>query len=221
MGDDQGSRSGLPPPPPPPPASSRPRRSDRSRWLFLAVGLLVGAIAGAGIGVPLQRAHDEDVLGAGPAAATSAAPVPTASAVSTSTSPTSVPSPTPAPTSETSSAPPVAVPSPDGSYSSQCDYVLGDFSDNTSHGFRLIAGTSIRNTGNVGIKVDVVAHWLRLGAGPIKEAKQAQVPYRGSKRVSFTIPTDRDTIDLIQGAQDDPNFCGVKVTITGTFGEAH
>src|SRR5262249_54076873 len=96
---------------------------------------------------------------------------------------------------------PAPVPSPDGRYSSQCDYVLGDFTENTPTGYRLVAGTTIHNTGNVGIKTDVVAHWLRLGTSPVTEKKQVQVPYKASKRVNFTVPIDQNTLDLIQAAQ--------------------
>jgi len=99
--------------------------------------------------------------------------------------------------------------------------VLGDFSSNTSHGYRLVGAASVRNAGNVGIVVEAKAHWLRLGTTPITAKKEARIPFGGSKRINFTVPIDQNTLDLIQAAQEDPDFCGVKVTITDTFGVAH
>lgn len=58
---------------------------------------------------------------------------------------------------------------PDGKYDLDCNYVLGDFgeSGDPSKGFRFIAGGSVRNTGNIGIRVRVTVTWEQLGADPI------------------------------------------------------
>jgi hypothetical protein len=178
----------------------------------LIIGGVIGAAATAGTTSQDTETAGEPAAAESPTQSSSASPAP---------SPSFSPSPSPTPVETTSAPPPVAVPSPDGKYTSQCDYVLGDFSSNTSHGYRLVGGASVRNAGNVGIKVEAKAHWLRLGASPITATKTAKIPFGGSTRINFTIPIDQNTLDLIQAAQEDPDFCGVKVTITDTFGEAH
>lgn len=65
---------------------------------------------------------------------------------------------------------PVAVreePEPDGDYDLKCDYELGDFNESgdPSKGFRFLAGGTLINTGNIGIRVRVTYEWDRLGAG--------------------------------------------------------
>ncbi len=122
------------------------------------------------------------------------------------------PSPSPSP-----DAPPVADPS--GTYSHSCDYVLGDFSDNTASGYRFVAQAVIRNTGNIGTVDTVTARWFQAGGKPVVGSKTVQVKAGASKRVGLTEQVSQNEIDLIQSLGYGEN-CAVKVTIGGTFGQA-
>jgi hypothetical protein len=119
--------------------------------------------------------------------------------------------------SPSADAPPVADPS--GTYSHSCDYVLGDFSDNTASGFRFVAQAVIHNTGNIGTVDTVTARWFQAGTSPVVASKTVQVKAGASKRVGLTEEVSQDQIDLIQSLGYDSN-CVVKVTIGDTFGEA-
>jgi hypothetical protein len=119
--------------------------------------------------------------------------------------------------SPTVDAPPVADPS--GTYSSSCDYVLGDFSDNTASGFRFVAQAVIKNTGNIGTVDTVTARWFQAGTAPVVASKTVKVLAGSSKRVGLTEEVSQDQIDLIQSLGYGDN-CKVKVTIGDTFGSA-
>jgi hypothetical protein len=113
-------------------------------------------------------------------------------------------------------APPAPTPEPDGKFESQCDYVLGDFSESAS-GFRFIGQAKLENTGNIGIVLRVIAAWDLLGQPPFRIRKQARVPYGATKTVRFSKVVSQDQIDLHQSADSE---CRVNATIVDTFGEA-
>jgi len=176
------------------------------RWGFLVIGLVVGVVFGVAATSGSNGSANVAAPG-GPGQIKESAPA-------------SVASPTPefSPTEDFS---PPAIPDPAVKYSSTCDYVLGDFSENTDTGIRFIAAAELHNNGNVGAVVKVTASWKQLGKAPIVESKTAKVKYKGSTTVNFTRPSDRNELDLIQSAQDLGEICSVKAVITDTFGEAH
>lgn len=113
---------------------------------------------------------------------------------------------------------PAADPSPDGTFEDSCDYVLGDFTSNTTHGFRFIADATLTNTGNIGT-IDVVkAVWFQGGGAKVVKTKTVKLPKGATRRVGFSVPVSQDQIDLIQSLNGDD--CKVTVTMVDTFGEA-
>jgi hypothetical protein len=127
----------------------------------------------------------------------------------------------PSPAETESPTPEFLLPDPKAEYSRSCDYVLGDFSENTSTGFRFIAGSDIDNTGNVGIEVELKATFKQLGSDPIVITKKGKVPWNESRSLNVTKPVSQDQIDLIQAAQDAGDICSVEVSINSTFGDPH
>jgi len=119
----------------------------------------------------------------------------------------------------TSPSEPSAPKDPDGRYSTECDYVLGNFTYGPS-GYRFLGGAKIHNTGNIGIVVNVEAHWDQLGQAPIRESKTVEIGYGKTKSVQFTYLATGNELDLHQSAGFD-DACGVKVKIVDTFGEIH
>jgi hypothetical protein len=204
--------SGVPPPAPGVTSTSRKETAwpgfvafAKSRWGFLVIGLLIGAAVGAGSATATNgEGNDRSALAASPAETQGPTSAPTAELSS--------PSP-----EESTSLP--AIPNPDAKFSSACDYILGDFSNFTTHGFRFIASATIHNTGNIGVVADVKARWVQLGTKPLTDVKTVRIPVGASKHVNFTKPVGQDNIDLIQSAQGSGDICGVKVALTDTFGE--
>jgi hypothetical protein len=165
----------------------------------VALGTAIGGVLGLVIG------------GMAGGADTTADPSPTVSASSGGASHV-FDSPSP-----TADAPPAA--NPAGTYSHSCDYVLGDFSENTASGFRFVAQAVIHNTGNIGTVDLVTARWFQAGTSPVVATKTVQVKAGASKRVGLTEQVSQNEIDLIQSLGYDSN-CTVKVSIGDTFGEA-
>lgn len=131
--------------------------------------------------------------------------------VTASSTPTETPEPEP-------TEPPKvhALPDPKGTFNLNCDYVLGDFSESSSQGFRFIAGGRLRNTGNIGIVTRVTVTWEQLGQAPIKAVKTVSIKRGHSKRVSFSLPATSDQIDLHQSSDGN---CDTKVKILDEFGK--
>lgn len=130
---------------------------------------------------------------------------PAASEESEETDPTPLPEPEP-------------IAEPDGTYRATCDYVLGDFTEYTPTGYRLIAQIRMKNTGNVGTDVKASASWVQVGTAPIKRQKVVKIEPGRSKNVNFTVPIGSNEIDLHQAA-DFQKSCKAKATIVDTYGE--
>lgn len=111
---------------------------------------------------------------------------------------------------------PTVTPDPDGSFTSRCSYVLGDFSEGPS-GYRFLADADLENTGNVGIVVRTTAIWEQLGAEPVKLTKQTRLRIGQTRTVRFTHQASSDQLDLHQSADGD---CEVRSRIVDTFGQA-
>lgn len=103
---------------------------------------------------------------------------------------------------------------PKAEYDLTCDYVLGDFNESgdPTKGFRFLGGGTIRNTGNVGIRVRATFRWKQLGAAPIVKRKTFRVPAGREKDVNLTVPATPDQIDLHQSAEGD---CTARAAIVG------
>lgn len=110
-------------------------------------------------------------------------------------------------------------PKPNVRYTKSCDYELGNFEEDGSHGFRFIAQARLHNKGNVGTTVKVTASWVQVGQSPIKRTKTVHVKTGQSKSVNFLVPVGQDQIDNIQADTDYNSECHVKATMTGTFGK--
>jgi hypothetical protein len=122
-----------------------------------------------------------------------------------------------------SSFSPAPVPSPDGTFSSgECDYTLGnaDFSTGGFPHARAIAGTNVKNTGNIGIVLKVTAHWNVTGHASLTQTKLIHVLTGDGKRVTFSKAIPASLLDGLQNAAFQNHWCGVKATITTTYGTA-
>lgn len=106
---------------------------------------------------------------------------------------------------------------PKANYRSNCDMLLGDFNSNYEFEAHVVGDARIHNTGNVGVVINVRAHWDQAGEGPITMKERVRVPIDGRKVVHFKKSIDQSEIEKVQSA----NYrCGVKAKIVDTFGEA-
>src|SRR5690625_4724257 len=131
------------------------------------------------------------------------------------------PAPEPAAASATASDPPTdeyVAPKPDGTYTSSCDYILGDFTESET-GLRFVADARLRNTGNVGTVTRVTARWFLAGGDEIKAQKSVRVGPGKTRRVGCVEVATQDQIDLHQALGFSQKTCTVKATIIDTFGE--
>jgi hypothetical protein len=110
--------------------------------------------------------------------------------------------------------PPVA--DPKAQYDSDCDYVLGPLTNLQFHP-RFLGDARIRNTGNVGLVVNVVATWAQAGSPPVAEKKRVRIPFGGRKVVRFNRAASQEELDLHQAVDRYP-ACKVRATIIDTFG---
>lgn len=113
--------------------------------------------------------------------------------------------------SDSTTEPPT--PNPEAKLSSTCDYVLGDANDD-----RLVADGSLRNTGNIGVKVRVTGYWRQAGQGPIKKAKTYRLAAGQTASVELGVNVGYNEISLLQAVARDRQ-CYVKLSIVGTFGD--
>ena len=109
-----------------------------------------------------------------------------------------------------------ALPDPQGSFDGKCDYLLGDFTEGPG-GYKLVAGGTVENTGNVGILAVVKASWTMLGGEPVTAQRKVKLPRGGTKDVQITSPATQGQIDQHQSAEGK---CKADVTIVDTYGKA-
>lgn len=110
---------------------------------------------------------------------------------------------------------------PDGTYHSNCDLLLKEGANYSYYGL-LVGDAKIRNTGNIGIVVNVKASWDRAGFGPFRSKKEVRLETGQRKTVHLRQRITQEGIDEVQssgGYQGQGNFCRVKVKIIDTFGE--
>lgn len=107
-----------------------------------------------------------------------------------------------------------AGPDPDGTYDGTCDYLLGDFTEGPG-GYKLIAGGTVENTGNIGIVAVVRAEWTMLGSSPITKTRRVRLRPGASREVQMNVPATQSQIDQHQSAQAK---CKSDVEIVDTFG---
>jgi hypothetical protein len=114
-------------------------------------------------------------------------------------------------------------PSPDGTYSKgECDYTLGNpnFNTGTYPNAKGIASTNIKNTGNVGIVLDLKAFWNVTGSAPLRAEQKVKVDVGGARRANLSTPIPPSELDALQTAALHNRWCGVNVTIVDTYGPA-
>jgi hypothetical protein len=109
-------------------------------------------------------------------------------------------------------------PDPTGEYKLRCDYELGDFgeSGDPSQGYRFIAGGTLHNIGNVGIRVRVTYSWKRLGQNALVVKKHYRLRRGETRDVNLTLPVSESDIDAHQSADGD---CTAKATVLSSFGQ--
>jgi len=112
---------------------------------------------------------------------------------------------------------PPPLPAPDGTFTSSCTYVLGDFTQ-TKDGYRFLADAQLENTGNIGTVDKVTATWLLAGGEKITKHKTVRVKPGKSKQVGLSRVASIDEIDRHQ-AMNAGEKCSVDVTMIDTFGE--
>ena len=117
---------------------------------------------------------------------------------------------------------PAPAPNPDGKFSHSCDMLLNSDFESSVSGW-LVADAELRNTGNVGITVNVKAVWKQAGSNPIVRVKKVRIGYGHHRAVHFKLPITQDQVAAYQSA---PGYftngaCSVKGTITSNFGRTH
>lgn len=108
-------------------------------------------------------------------------------------------------------------PDPEIRATQQCNYLLGNFTP-TEAGYRFVADSTLRNTGNITVRALVVASWDLIGGERIVEEKTVKIPVGGSRRVGFVHVATQDEIDQHQALGFDQN-CRVRVRLIDTLGE--
>jgi hypothetical protein len=86
-------------------------------------------------------------------------------------------------------------------------------------GFRFVASTNIKNTGNIGIKDRATAKWYQIGGAPVTREKVVKVEVGEHKNVRWTVLANSDQIDKIQALPYNKQ-CSVKVSIFDTYGQS-
>ena len=161
---------------------------------------------------PLVVAAIAVVIGAAGCGESKTAAVKTVTIQPTTTDePVAAPPPAPPP-------PPAPASKPDADYTSNCSYILGDFSVGPK-GYRLVADATVTNTGNVGIVAELRVAWKQAGSAPIRRKKSVRVPFGGRRDIGITVQITQNEIDLIQAASTPD--CTAKVAIVDTFGRTH
>ena len=69
---------------------------------------------------------------------------------------------------------PAPAPNPDGKFTHSCDMLLNTDFNSATTGW-LVADAELRNTGNVGININVKAVWKQAGSGPIIKVKHVRI----------------------------------------------
>jgi hypothetical protein len=117
---------------------------------------------------------------------------------------------------------PAPAPAPDGKFNHSCDMLLNSDFESSVSGW-LVADAELKNTGNVGINVNVKAVWKQAGSNPIVKVKKVRLGYGHHRAVHFKVPISTDQVDAYQSAPGyfNNSACGVNATITSNFGRTH
>jgi hypothetical protein len=107
-------------------------------------------------------------------------------------------------------------PNPDGTFAGTCDYLLGDFSEGTESGYKLVAGGDAKNTGNIGIVARLDAKWDQLGSEPVTASKTVRLQPGQTKDINVSVLATQGQIDAHQSANGD---CDTELTIVSSFGK--
>lgn len=117
---------------------------------------------------------------------------------------------------------PAPAPNPDGKFSHSCDMLLNSDFESSISGW-LVADAELKNTGNVGIKLNVKAVWKQAGWNPIVKVKKVRLGYGHHRAVHFKVPISTDQVDAYQSAPGyfNDSACSVNATITSNSGRTH
>jgi hypothetical protein len=117
---------------------------------------------------------------------------------------------------------PAPAPRPNGKFTSSCDMLLNSDFNSSISGW-LVADAELRNTGNVGVTVNVKAAWKQAGSNPIVKVKHVRLGYGHHRAVHFKLPVTTEQVDAYQSAPGyfNNSACSVKGTIMGNFGRTH
>lgn len=120
------------------------------------------------------------------------------------------------PAKDESQRPEKATPNPSGTFDGTCNYLLGNFTEGTEAGYKLVAGGTIENTGNVGVVATARARWTMLGGEPVTQTRKVRLRRGQSKEIQMRVLATQAQIDAHQAADGK---CKTDVTIVDTFGK--
>ncbi len=117
-------------------------------------------------------------------------------------------------------------PDPDSSFATACDLTLNSDFDEILAGGPVgwfVADAEVRNTGNVGIVVQVTGRFKQAGSRALTMRKNARVPYDERKNVHFKLPVQQQVASAFQSAPGyfEGRACSVGARITDSFGNPH
>lgn len=110
---------------------------------------------------------------------------------------------------------------PDATFRNTCRYVLGDSTSDPKTGFRFLAQSVVKNTGNTGIEVEVQATWEQGEAESVVQRKRVRVDWQKGTTVKFSVPATKQQIDLMRSHTGPDANCKVIATIVATYGDLH
>ena len=179
------------------------------RTRYAVIGMVVALGAGAGIGASGKSDKKS-----------ATATVVHTITVDAATAPDPSP-PAPAPADPPPPPPPAPVvrAKPNAKYTSKCEYLLGDSSSATKHGYRFVSSASVHNTGNIGIVAVFETTWRQAGAAPVRVRKRFKLARGKTKFVTLLHLATSNEIEQIQAVGYDQQ-CASKVSLRGTFGKA-
>lgn len=124
-------------------------------------------------------------------------------------------------TSNTATAEANTPPDPKAKLTGSCDYELGD---GMGGNYSLNAEVDVKNTGNIGLLVNVKVSWPQFGTSPVVASKKVKVPYRKTVTVRFKKHASMTQITRIQNWQERHDFddgCKYKGDLIETSGQPH
>lgn len=101
---------------------------------------------------------------------------------------------------------------PSAEIDTKCDYLLGDFTDNSPKGYQFVGQAKIRNTGTGDVRVRVSGRWEQLGSDPLRQKKTVTVREGRTRVVRLKLLGTGDQVSAHQSAEGE---CKVTAKIVG------